>query len=233
MAACVVAAGLLLTACGEATRPGDVTDPTPSASSASPSPTAETTTSAPDPPNLADFPLSLGYPDTNGYDGSPVEVTATSGVDDLLFCDELGWSPTREVRPVDLIGTTYTGEAEDSRGRTLARYPEAYAAREALSHLRSTVEACPEDMEGGTGRVYTVTERDAGFLVTLRYRGEYGFDTGLTLIDVARVGDLLLISSEYGEGGGTDEIIRLNVRDVSAQTDELVVAMHTMTARPG
>src|SRR4051812_21465628 len=118
----VLLACALLTACGTATSTPVADDPTPTPS-ATPSVTP-TSTSTPTPSSsptapalkpLGDFPLVRGYPLTNGDDGSPVEVTDASGVEDLTFCGRRAWDPHQAA---DLVGTTYTGEAEDVRGRT-------------------------------------------------------------------------------------------------------------------
>ena len=102
--------------------------------------------------------------------------------------------PDLLLPPVDLIGTTYTGEAEDIRGRTLVRYEDEPLAAKALAMLRLAVEQCPEDEAGGTAQVYTgpssATPATGAFTITHRYRGEQGFDTGLEVIDAVRVGDL-------------------------------------------
>jgi hypothetical protein len=222
---------LLLVACGTATSTPAADDSEPTATpptSASPSPSASPTQ---EPVSLDDFPLARGYPETNGNDGSPVVVTGTSGVEKLVFCHDAGWTPRAPVAPVDLIGTTYTGEAEDFRGRTLARYADAEEADSALTYLRRAVEVCPED----DGRVHDITPRhggDGAYLVTVRYRGEYGFDTGLEVIDVVRVGDLVLLNWEYSEGGGSDETIRSATREVTDQSDALLARMCDYSAAP-
>jgi len=94
--------------------------------------------------------------------------------------------------------------------------------------LRLAVEECPEDEEGGTALVYTGTNRHTGneaFTITERYRGEYGFATGLDVYDVVRVGDLLLVNWAYGEGGGSDENVTWSQRAVTDQSDNLLPEM--------
>jgi len=167
---------LLLVACGQATSAPAADDPEPTRSatpstSPTPSPSSPQTSSATRP--LDDFPLARGYPETNGDDGSPVRVTDESGVGDLTFCGRPARSLAEPVAPADLIGTTYTGEAEDSRGCTLVRYDDEGLAAKALAMLRLAVEECPEDEEGGTALVYTGTNRHTGneaFTITERYR---------------------------------------------------------------
>jgi len=227
-ASAVVLVAVVFAGCGEATSTGSAArDRTPTPLLPSTTPSDESPTGS----TLLDLPLALGYPDENGFDHTPVEVTEAPGIDDLRFCDRLGWSSSRPVRPVDLAGASYRGEAEDSRGRTVVRYPEAAIAQEALGHLREVVGACPESSDGDYGAAHTITDREAGFLVTTRYFGPGGFDTGLTLYDAARVGDLVFLNWAYGEAGGSAESIHAATGEITAQTDELVLAMRRFTGR--
>ena len=211
-------ASLLLVACGQATSAPAADDPD---TTPTPTPTPTSSTTRP----LGDFPLTRGYPEHNGDDGSPVVVTEQTGLGPLTFCDRPAWSMEVPAVPADSVGTTYTGEAEDFRARTLVRYDDEALAAQALAALRLAVEECPEGEIGGTAQVYTGSTRHTGdeaFTITHRYRSEYGFDTGLEVIDLVRVGDLLFLSSEYGEGGGSDESIRRGRRQVTDQSDELL-----------
>jgi hypothetical protein len=176
-------------------------------SSASPS-ASETPTASPS--GVAEVPLADGYPAVNGNDQTPVEVTSTSGLTDLVFCGQTGWSPGGPVPAADLIGATYTGEAEDVRARTLARYDTPTDAKRAMTSLRDVVASCTEEPVGGTTHFYSIHDLAVGqeaYLLMHRYRSEYGFDTGLELIGAVRVGDLLLLDLLYGEGGGSPESI--------------------------
>ncbi len=180
---------------------------------------------------LDDFPLVRGYPATNGDDGTPVEVTDASGVDDLTFCGRTAWDPHQAV---DLVGTTYTGEAEDFRGRTLARY-DGDGADATIDRLRDAIEACPEEVIGGTAQVYDLMPADSGddsFVVTHRYRGEQGFDTGLEVIEALRLDDLLLLTFEYGEGGGSADSINRSLREVVEGTESLMPELCEYAAHP-
>ncbi len=215
LSAIVVAA--LLTGCGTATSAPLADDPGPTPSS--------------DIRPLDDFPLARGYPATNGNDGSPVRVTDGSGVEDLVFCGRMAWSPERAT---DVVGATYTGEAEDFRGRTLARY-DGQDADGVVDRLRDAIEACPEEEVGGTAQVYELMPGDSGddsFYVTHRYRGDYGFDTGLEVIGVIRLDDLVLLTFEYGEGGGSAESIRRSVGEVVEQSSALMPELCEYARQP-
>jgi hypothetical protein len=231
----VLLACVVLSACGTATSAPVADDPTTTASptpapTPSPSPSAEPSPSSTFRP-LAGFPLVRGYPLTNGDDGTPVEVTDRSGVEDLTFCGRPGWDPKAAL---DLVGTTYTGEAEDFRGRTLARY----AGRDAtavFARLRDAIEACPVERTGGTDQVYELIPGDSvdeSFFVTHRYRGEQGFDTGLEVIGVQRLDDLVLLVFEYGEGGGSDESISRSLGEVVQQVQDFMPELCEYVAHP-
>ena len=78
-----------------------------------------------------------------------------------------------------------------------------------VDRLRDAIEACPEEEVGGTTQVYELVpgdSADGSFFVKHRYRSDYGFDTGLEVIGVVRLDDLVLLSFEYGEGGGSGEL---------------------------
>ncbi|WP_110206377.1 hypothetical protein [Nocardioides daejeonensis] len=152
--------------------------------------------------------LAQGYPRTNG-DGSPVEVaskiTEQSGVMAFDLCRSPAWDPSEAL---DLRGVTYTGEAEDLRSRALALYPDEAAAEAAITRIHEAVDACAEE-GAGDGGVTTLVHAptqvragDSGFGFTTRYRTEeQGLDPGLTTYQFARVGNLVLVAMEYGEGG--------------------------------
>ncbi len=193
-----------LAGCADPTETAGSDSGTPSASpSASETPTASASA-------LGDVPLADGYPAVNGNDQTPVEVTGTSGLTDLVLCDRTAWSPDSPPSPLELAGATFTGEAEDFRARTLARYESPAHAQQAMASLLDAVADCPVEEVGGTDQVYATHDLAAGqeaSLVMHRYRSDYGFDTGLELIGVVRVGDLLLLDLLYGEGGGTPDSI--------------------------
>jgi hypothetical protein len=215
----------VLAACGTATS-APTADSGPAPTSQPPAPSA---TERP----LTQVPLTQGWPKTNGDDGSPVEVTGRPGLDKLVLCHEAAWTPDAPIAPVELVGSTYTGEAEDSRGLTLARYDGFMAAQDVMDHVRAVVESCPVDHEQVTHS--SLADRRAGdgaFLVTQRWRTDYGFATGLVVYDFVRVGDLLLVSWASGEGGGSDESIALSQHAVTSQSDDLVPVMCDYSSEP-
>lgn len=159
---------------------------------------------------LADVPLDLGYPEKNGDDDSPVEVTTKPATRKFGVCDRTVWDPRRGA--TDVIGVEYRGEAELVRGRTLVLYADAAAAAAALTATRAAVGACPDEPDGhGQGTTHTITDDSLGgdqsFVWTDTYysvsNGEKLHDTGLVVYSAARVGRAVLLAYDYGEGNGT------------------------------
>jgi hypothetical protein len=204
----------LLAGCGTATSITVAEDP----GSTPPPPAQSSSATRP----LDDFPLARGYPETNGDDGSPVVVSRHPGLEQLILCGRPAWSPGM-LSPIDLVGATYTGEAEDSRGITLVRYADIPLAAKAMAMVQVGVARCPEEADGA--RTYSGLGRQVGdeaFTITQRFRAEYGFDTGLVVYDFVRVSDLLLINWDYGEGGGSEATIASSQRAVTDQSDDLL-----------
>jgi hypothetical protein len=149
--------------------------------------------------SLADFPLDLGYPEPAADDGFPRgRVVETAFVNHLRYCGALGWDTDGEVVPEAYVGTTHGGDSDlaDVSFRTLARYPEVPVAQQAMAHLRATVEACPEEEQGEQFDKYALIERDVGdesYLIT--HVSTYaGVVSSVELLDVVRVGDLVLLN---------------------------------------
>ncbi len=176
-----------------------------------------------------DFPLADGLPATNGNDGSPVTTTDTPGLDGVRLCGRTGWSVAEPVESVDVAGATYTGEAEDFRGRTLGLYPDDEAAARALDALRAAVSACPEESVGGTDQVYAEVPGpafgDESFVLTHRYRDQGFFGVGLEVVAAVRVGNAVLLTSHAGEGGGSPATIEASIADVGSAAGGVVEQM--------
>jgi len=146
-----------------------------------------------------DFPLALGYPDTN-EDLTPVRVGTADLLADITYCGVKAFPATPRR---DLASVTYTG-AEDYRSRALAVYATDAEAQGVVDQFRATVEACPDETIGGTRQVYTEVPVAAGedsVAMTHTYEGPGdGPNLGLEVIEVVRVGNAVLFTSGYGEG---------------------------------
>jgi hypothetical protein len=220
-----LAAILLATACGSerlAATPGADT-------SSSPTPTA-----APEPPRtLESFPLSLGYDATNGDDGSPVTVTDRPATTTFEECGHEVWDPGSGV---ETAGVEFRGEAEWYRGRTLVLHPTADAAATAVDASLAAIEACPRDRESDAGHTahtlvdYRVGEQSFGWIDRYWSADANGFDTGLTVYHVVRVGRAVLLSYEYGEGNGTDDSRHRAIEEAATLDHAVVDAMVGLSA---
>jgi hypothetical protein len=218
-------AALLLAGCGEE-RPGA---PVTVAASYSPAPTTEPTTE-PD-GSLSTFPLALGYDAENGDDHSPVRVTRRPATQAFELCGVPAWDPSAGT--TEVLGVEWRGEAEWSRGRTLALYPSVGDAVRALADVRDALIGCPEEQGapdyGTTHTLLDLALGDESVVWADTYwfapGGEKLHDTGLTVYDLARVGRAVLLSYEYGEGNGSDESRRAAIDRAIAADQPVVDAM--------
>ncbi|GAA5147932.1 hypothetical protein GCM10023340_21090 [Nocardioides marinquilinus] len=183
----------------------------------------------------ADFPLADGLPDRNG-DGTPVEVSAKAPFDDFELCGETAWSTTGEHPVADAAGAAYAGEAEDFRSRTLALYPDADAAAAALDTLVTALEECDDAEVGGTVQAYDEVDIplpegvEDGATIQHRFAGEQGgFDVGLEVLELFRVGNALYLASYYGEANGSPRTVRGYLDFVTESSAPVVRAMRAFT----
>jgi hypothetical protein len=242
--AIALAAVLLVTGCGdERPRAAGRSDSTVSATPApapAPTPVPPTpipTAAAPTGP-LAAFPLDLGYGDENGDDHSPVVVTDRPGLGRFGYCDDIVWDPHAGTE--DLIGVEFSGEGEWARGRTLVLYPSVAAAEDAVSAARAAIARCPEEPpdERGDSTAHTLLDVRLGDQAVVwidRFHSAEagGFDTGLVVYHLVRVGRVVLGSYEYGEGNGSD---RTREQSIAVATDAdrpLVEPMRDLPSAPG
>ena len=191
--------------------------PTPSPTSApTPTATAEVdgarVTSIP-----ARFPLAAGYPDTNG-DGTPVKVNEVGGSLPLQLC---GREVATDAGLLDAAQAAYTAP-EDARSRDLVLYQSGEAAARALATVRSSVEGCTEETVGATDQVreeYPYGAGDESFAWTERFRTDGVFDTELTVYQVVRVGNALLLVTTYDgnarSGDSAAQVGRAEARDAA------------------
>jgi hypothetical protein len=177
---------------------------------------------------LARFPLAVGYDKENGDDHSPVVVTDRPASKGFSLCDRPVWDP--RAGTVDVIGVEWRGEAEWSRGRTLALYPDDQTATEAVRAARDAIAACPmEPGQPGNGTAHTLLDQAMGDQ-SVRWADTYWFeserdrlfDTGLTVYDLVRVGRAVLLTYEYGEANGSEQT-RRSALAVAERADAPVV----------
>jgi hypothetical protein len=205
--ALLILAPLLLSACGNdepAAAPRTPATSQPSTSTPSESESSPTLTGP-----LAGFPLNLGYPERNGDDGSPVEITTKPATHRFSACGRVVWDPMRGT--TDRIGVKYSGEAEYYRGRTLVLYRSAAAAGAAVAVTRSALAACTDEPDGHhQGTTHTLlgepTPAEPALWTDTFYtvvNGKKQYDTGLVVYQLVHVGRAVLLVYEYGEGNGS------------------------------
>jgi len=191
------------------------TTPSPTANpTANPTPSPSTATAPSTAPagQLSRFPLALGYPTTNQDDGSPVRVTAKPATNAFGECGRTAWDPRSGTSEV--IGAEFRGEAEWFRGRTLVLYPTVRAAQASVDRARDAITTCPRDAGGDSGWTeHTAVDYDSGEQ-SFGWNDRWwetdlgGFDTGLTVYHVVRVGRAVLLTYDYGEGNGSEQTRR-------------------------
>ena len=178
----------------------------------------------------AELPLGSGYPPKNG-NGTPVEVTGVGGSLPLLLW---GREVATDAGLLDAAQATYTA-AGDARSRDLVLYESGEAASRALATVRSSVEGCAEEAVGTTDQVRRELPYDAGdesFGWTERYRTDGAFDTGLTVHQLVRIGNALLLATTYGENGGPGASITDVAQAIALGTAPAVRAMDVFAEHP-
>ena len=228
------AALVLLAGCGTE-QPGAAPGAEPSNSPAATPSSTPTPTHAPEPSpivgqqdSLTEFPLALGYPTENGDDGSRVRVTDKPATRAFKECEREAWDPSSGV---DVIGVEFRGEAEWFRGRTLVVYPSVDAATAAVDTVADVITSCPRDRGTDvgwtehTGIDYYVGDQSFGWMDRYWSSEVDGFDTGLTVYHVARVGSAVLLTYEYGEGNGSEETRQSAIGQAAREDRSVVDAM--------
>jgi hypothetical protein len=180
------------------------------------------------------FPLDLGYPETNGDDGTAVEVKRKPASARFGVCGRTVWDPRHG--PARVLGVEFRGEAEDVRGRTLVRYPGVGAAAAAVTAADHAISACPDEPDGqGQGTSHTVLDESLGeqsvawtdTFYTVR-DGEEQHDTGLVVYVLTRVGRTVLLAYEYGEGNGSPSTRSAAVDRATRASEALVERMQRL-----
>ena len=208
--------------------PQPTTQPTTPTSTQTPTQTATPAPTGVSGP-LAAFPLALGLPARNGDDLSPVAVRNVPATKAFDECGRQVWDPHRGT--TDVIGVEFRGEAEWFRGRTLVLYPSGDAATAAVATARDVITSCPRDDGDDNGWTeHTGIDYDAGdqsfAWIDRWWTTELdGFDTGLVVYHVVRVGKAVLFTYEYGEGNGSAQTRLAAVARAAKEDQPLVDAM--------
>ncbi len=160
-------------------------------------------------------------------------------VDDLTLCGV----PLFATGPdgpagasVDAAGASWAEQGSDAgAGRTLALYPDDLTAGRALAALEDGVRACPVERQPPGAPlvqepVATELPTDESFVYTQQSRMGGGLLADLTVVQVARVGNALFLSSSHLSAGGPEvaktEVSRLARLSAPVLSDLCVFAAH-------
>ncbi|GAB3770516.1 hypothetical protein FB382_000504 [Nocardioides ginsengisegetis] len=158
----------------------------------------------------ADFPLTQGFPKTNGNDGSPVTVQKPTDVEVFPPCLGYGTQRSAPAPTADRASVTYLGESEDRREAVLAVYDDEDAAIAAMQQLEDDVAGCPSQTHQGTTYLFDAVPSDYGdqsftWIARVEQGGELSSE--LTVVQNVRVGNAIHALSYYGAGGATQQVI--------------------------
>ncbi|CAB4710939.1 MAG: hypothetical protein F2667_07650 [Actinobacteria bacterium] len=166
--------------------------------------------------------LLIGYPDDAGTTSDADGAGASSTLD---LCGRTAFDPGNAIHVRE---ANYQGEAEDTRGRTLAEFGSVAEAEAMMEQAAALLADCPEERSASGAAVFTPVDLALGQQAlswTTRYSSDEldgGFDTGLTVHQLVRVGSVVLVAMEYGEGGGSDETIASFIEQMTADTAAVV-----------
>jgi hypothetical protein len=177
----------------------------------------------------ARFPLAAGYPETNG-DGTPVKVNEVGGSLPLQLC---GREVDTDAGLSDAAQAAFTAP-KDARSRDLVLYQGSEAASRALATVRTSVAGCPEETVGATDQVrerYPYDAGDESFAWTERYRTDGAIGTDLTVYQVVRIGNALLLVTTY-DGNARSGDVAARVGQAEARDAAPVVKAMKLFAEP-
>ncbi len=146
------------------------------------------------------FALAQGLPDDSGSDSSLEGPSSNVAAFDGTVCD---LPVVSRDAAVDSLAATYQAP-EDSRARLLLVFRDPAAAQAELTRIEDVFSRCPVD-GGARHRLSPLTRRDAGWWVLTTYVADGLPSLGQETLVVNRVGNALLLASEYGEGPGATD----------------------------
>lgn len=146
----------------------------------------------------ADLPLTAGLADG-------AETSEEPGVAQLTLCDQTAFDA--DLQTVDVTGATRRGAPntdEPELNRTLALYPDAATAAEAVERLRDAVRSCGSQPGAGDITIShqlldSVLPADEAFILSSDYvaAGD-DFAQEIDYFVVARTGNAVLLTSDLG-----------------------------------
>lgn len=173
-------------------------------------------------------------PGINGADpAGNVTQESAPAVATIERCGEVVFDATDGT--VDVLGASYRPAEPTDTGadRTLALYPDARAADQALTRIRTAATGCDtEEYGAGDTRVHELVgsrlpaDDSAVLIERIRFAGEEFFNGELTVVQVARVGNALLVTEGFSAGPGADD--RLVADEVRRHREQVVDVLDAM-----
>jgi hypothetical protein len=228
-AVALIAVPLAITASGDDRTGIDPANPSPTGTT-DPAVTAAWVQEIPE-----SFPLTDGFPETNGDDGSPVTVEHPTDLEVFPPCFGLGDERSLPAPTVDKAGVDYRGESEDTRQAVLALYQDQDAASSALTQLEEDVAGCPSQSTGHKTYLFDAIPSDSGeqsFTWTMRLRLGGELSSELYVVQNVRVGNAIYALSYYGAGGGNPEVIDHTARLMGVSSAPVISSMCVFAAEP-
>ncbi|WP_435743482.1 hypothetical protein [Nocardioides sp. SYSU DS0663] len=171
-----------------------------------------------------------GFPLGAGLGGQAIDEPA---LDAATPCGTPFWTDTGTVD----VARESRGDGVESRsGRTLALYPDADAAAQAVDDIRGAVADCPEQpVTDDTTRVTEVLDRDLAteesFVVVDRVRFDDGSWADLTTTQVARTGNAVLLDQGFGSAA-EDQAVEFNLANQLERAAEPLAELCIFAADP-
>jgi hypothetical protein len=183
----------------------------------------------------ADFPLTEGFPATNGNDGSPVTVQHPTDLEVFPPCLGLGDKRSHPTPTVDKAGVEYVGESEDQRQAVLAVYQDQETAIAALTRLEDDLAGCTSQSSDGKTYLFDPLPSNLGeqsFSWTMRLRLSGEVSSELLVVQNVRVGNAIHSMSYFGQGGANQEVVDYTARQMATDSAGVVSDMCIFSAEP-
>ena len=150
-------------------------------------------------------------------DGSPISFQDDrTFTEDQVICGKVVFSTKSGT---DRAGASYHGEAsEDSAGRTLAVFADDQQAARVLADYRDGIASCPVDQSSGGAQLeYDVVSgapasAEDGFVFSEQVDLGGGLYSDLSVYEVARVGNAILVGTTHGSVGGGQQVTAESTR---------------------
>ena len=174
-----------------------------------------------------DFSVSEGMTTENG--------TLVDGDQDAFPLCEMAY-PTAQGT-ADTRTVFFSSDGESSTTRTFQLWPDDISADASIDELVAGIQACPQQPAANaediveTKLVDYVAAGERSVTWAQQYVADDGFISQLTTVQVTRVGNAVLVNSNYGSAAG-DEAIAIAAGVLETQSQQVVASMCVFAAEP-